>query len=58
VMAKNASNSEPADRANEPRESEPTFLGNQVAFAEAFRFWVKLGFIGGDQFSALRRANK
>jgi chromate transporter len=44
-MAKNASNSEPADRANEPRESEPTFLGNQVAFAEAFRFWVKLGFI-------------
>jgi hypothetical protein len=57
-MAKNASISEPAGRANEPRESDLTPIGNQVAFAEAFRFWVKLGFIGGDQFSALRRANK
>jgi chromate transporter len=44
-MARNASNSEPAGRANEPPESGPTSLGNQVAFAEAFRFWVKLGFI-------------
>lgn len=44
-MAKNASNSEPAGRANEPRESERTSLRSQVAFAEAFRFWVKLGFI-------------
>jgi hypothetical protein len=57
-MAKNASNSEPAGRANEPRESDLTPIGNQVAFAEAFRFWVKLGFIGGDQFSALRRTSK
>ena len=44
-MAKNASNLEPAGRANEPRESDLTSLRSQVAFAEAFRFWVKLGFI-------------
>jgi chromate transport protein ChrA len=44
-MAKNASISEPAGRANEPRESELISSRNQVAFAEAFRFWVKLGFI-------------
>jgi chromate transporter len=44
-MAKNASISEPAGRANGPRESEPISFKSQVAFAEAFRFWVKLGFI-------------
>jgi chromate transporter len=44
-MAKNASISEPAGRANEPRESELIPFRSQVAFAEAFRFWVKLGFI-------------
>src|ERR1043165_4907589 len=34
-----------AGEISDPGESEPQAVGRNVVFAEAFRFWVKLGFI-------------
>jgi len=44
-MAKNEFIVEPASAANDLRANDPVAVERQVTFAEALRFWIKLGFI-------------
>ncbi|MGH9935533.1 MAG: chromate efflux transporter, partial [Blastocatellia bacterium] len=44
-MAKSEQKVAQSSEAGEARESNPRPAGRSVSFAEAFRFWVKLGFI-------------
>jgi chromate transporter len=44
-MARSEPKDVPSSEAGEPRESDLRPAGRSLSFAEAFRFWVKLGFI-------------